>query len=380
MAQASKFTMTSTSESVGIPANYADRIYHLAPWETPIVTAVGLDSLPTPCTNPVYHYIEIEDRPARTTLDGSISSGDTSFTFSEAVFAAGEVVQINEETILLGTTSDNKTFAGCTRSHGAGADADHSDAAPVTSLGKPRAQGFAASSTGDRIIQGNDVTNYTQIFAKDVVVSGTSQAVYRYGREGDEVSYQEMFQQKVLKKELQNAFLWGVDTAAATTATAGEMDGIYERLATPSSADLGDGALQLADVEDAVEAAMDYGARPNIIAVGLYTKRVIDSWGVPYVKHDTDPMSSTNMTYGTNVTKLYVGGVELDVLVCSDLHAHVFVMDANRLGLGPLASRAFFKKDLDDGGDRKKSQIIGEYTCAVPNPHSHYVFTSVKFS
>lgn len=89
MAQASKFTLTSTSESVGIPENYADRIFHLAPWETQLLTALGMDSLPTPCTQPTYHYLEIEDRPARTTLSTALSSGaTTTVVVSDAVFAA----------------------------------------------------------------------------------------------------------------------------------------------------------------------------------------------------------------------------------------------------------------------------------------------------
>jgi len=125
MAQATKRTLTTSSESVGIPENYADKIYHLAPWETQLLTKVGMDSLPTPCTQPVYHYLEIEDRPARTLLNdsGGISNSDTDIIFEHAVFAAGELVQIDEETILLGTTSDNLTFASCTRSHGTGAAA-----------------------------------------------------------------------------------------------------------------------------------------------------------------------------------------------------------------------------------------------------------------
>lgn len=106
MAQAYNFTLTSTSAQVQIPENYADRVFTLAPWETPLLTAVGMDSLPTPCTNPVYHYLETNHRPARTTLNGAINSSTTTVVLSQAVCAAGEVVQVDEETILLGTTSD----------------------------------------------------------------------------------------------------------------------------------------------------------------------------------------------------------------------------------------------------------------------------------
>jgi hypothetical protein len=158
------------------------------------------------------------------------------------------------------------------------------------------------------------------------------------------------------------------------------MDGIYERIQSTSSTDLSDGALTLDNVEDAVEQCQDWGGRPDTICVGLYTKRILDAWGAPYVSHNVDPMSPANLMYGTNVTTLYVGGCALEVLVCPNLHAHVLVLDSTRLGFGPLQGRALFKELKGNDGDREKSQIIGEYTCSVPNPRSHYIFTSVKFT
>lgn len=380
MAQASKFTLTSSSETVGIPENYADRIFHLAPWETQLLTALGMDSLPTPCTNPTYHYLDIEDRPARTTLATAVNTTTQTIVMSEAVFAAGEVIQMDEETILLGTTSDNLTFSTCTRSHGTTAGQAHIQYAPAISLGKPRAQGAAAGSTGDRMIQPNDITNYTQIFSKDVVVSGTSEALNRYGREGTEKAYQEMFQSKTLKKELQGAVIWNKAVAPSTTSTAGEMDGIYERIRTNSVTDISDGAQSVENMEDLVEVCQDWGGMPNVVACGLYPKRIFDAWGPQFVQHNVDPMSPVNMQYGTNVSKLYIGGVGMDILVCPDLHTHILVLDTTRIGVGPLQGRAFNMKDLDDGGDRKKSMIVGEYTCAVPNSRAHAMLSSVKFT
>jgi len=339
-----------------------------------------MDSLPVPCTQPVYNYLEIEDRPARTTLNGGINNSTQTVVLAEAVCAAGEVIQVNEETILLGTTADNLTFSTCTRNHGSGGAAAHLTAAPVISLGKPRVQGHAAATTGDRMIQPNDVTQYTLLLSKDVIVSDTSRNTSRYGREGDEISYQEIFQQKVLKKELQAAVMWGKAVAPATTATAGEMDGIYERIQSTSSTDLSDASQTHNNMEDAIEAIQDYGGGPKVVACGLYAKRVFDSWGVSYIRHDTEPLSPTNMQYGTSVTKLFLGGVSMDILVCPDFHAHIGVLDTTVLGCGPMIGMAFHKKELDDGGSRKHSFIQGEYTCAVPNPRRHYLFTSVKFT
>ena len=158
------------------------------------------------------------------------------------------------------------------------------------------------------------------------------------------------------------------------------MDGIYERIRSTSVTDISDGAQTVEHMEDMVETAQDYSAVPTLVACGLYAKRVFDAWGPQFIRHDIDPLSPTNMQYGTNVTKLFMGGVQMDILVCPDLHAHIMMLDATRIGVGPLTGRAFFKKELDDGGDRKISQIIGEYTCAVPNPMAHGMLSSVKFT
>jgi hypothetical protein len=380
MAQAHNFTLTSTSAMVQIPENYVDRVFALAPWETQLLTAVGIDSLPSPCTQPVYKYLDTQDRPARTTLNGGIDNSTQTIVLSDAVCAAGEVIQVDEETILLGTTSDNLTFSTSTRSHGSTSAAAHLTLAPVVSLGKPRAEGADAASTGDRVLEPNTITNYTQIFSKTIVVSGTASVVDRYGGTGNEMSTQEMFQLKVLKKELQNSFIWNKAVAAVTTGTAGEMQGIYEHIRTNSATDLSDASATHDNLEDVVEVSADYGGVMNVVACGLYPARVFNSWGQAYVTHPTDPMDPVNMTYGTNVSRLHIGGQVLNILVCPDLHTHIFCLDTTRIGVGPLQGRAFFKKPLDPGGDKEKSMVIGEYTCCVPNDRAHAILTSVKFT
>ncbi len=63
-----------------------------------------------------------------TLLTTAINAAATTLVFDHDVFAAGNVIRIGGEEITLGTTSDNKTFNGCTRSgspetHAAGQEA-----------------------------------------------------------------------------------------------------------------------------------------------------------------------------------------------------------------------------------------------------------------
>jgi hypothetical protein len=378
MAQASTFTLSSSSEQVTLKENVADKIFELFPADTPLITMVGMDSLPTPCHNVTYKYNEIQERPARSTLNGAINNSTTTVVFDDAIYLPSEIVQVDEELILLGTTSDNLTFASCTRSHGTGAAAAHLDEAPTVSLGKPQVQGSAGSDTGDLAIQPNAVTNYAQIWKKQTVVSGTVQAQERYGVTGTEDDYQLIRHGRTIKKEMQNALIWGVAVAPSTTATAGEMDGIYERIQSTQVTDLSDAAYTISNCETAVETTLDYGAMLDLTLCGLYTKRVIDSWGQSYINHPTNPLDPINMQFGTVVSRLTIGGSMQLVFASTDLHAHVLHVDTSKVGFGPY--RPMIRESLAKDGDRIKTQIVGEYTSAVATPRAHYMFSSVKFA
>jgi hypothetical protein len=114
MAQTSLYTLITSSEMVGTPEDVSDEIFHLAPWETPLLNRVGMNSLQKPVTATAHLYQEIQERPTRTTLATAISSSaTTTFVLTDAIAAAGDNIQINEEVITLGTTSDRNQVVPC---------------------------------------------------------------------------------------------------------------------------------------------------------------------------------------------------------------------------------------------------------------------------
>lgn len=384
MAQTPVFVNIATSNMVGKKEDISDLITHLATWDTLLLTKIGMNSLAKTCTRETHQYLEIQERPTRSTLNGAISAGDTTFVITDAVFIASELIQVNEEIVQLGSTSDNLTFTGCSRTKGTGADADHATLAPVTGLGKPRAQGAAAGSVSDLVVYPDPITTYTHIFSKDVVVSDTANVIGRYGRTGTEFDYVANRQLMTLKREFQNAVLWDFAVAPSAVATAGQFDGIYERVIGVNTADLSDLAVTLANARTAARTVRDYGGALDTVACSFYQSDVFDSWGQAHVIHSIDPMDDINMTYGTNVSRLKLGGAILDILPLDIVKAHVFWLTSSEVGIGPLVgengSRDWFVKPIGAEGDRIKAMVTGEMTCEVRAPRAHYIHTSVKFS
>jgi len=379
MAQTNVFANIASSNMVAVPEDISDEIAHLQGGETPLLTKVGLNSLLKPCTNTTHKYLEIMERAKRSTLNGAVNQAATTVVISDAIFEAGELVVVDEEVIALGSTSDNLTFTSCTRSKGAGADHALSDGAPVIGLGEPAAQGAASGSTSDHVIYPDTITNYTHIFSKDIVVSGTANALNRYGRAGTEFDYVAQRQLVMLKKEMEHNLLWGYDVAPSGTTTAGQANGIYERISSYAT-DLGDSAADMGHCRTAVRNIVDWDGRPDTAVCSLYMKDVIDSYGVAHVTHITDPSDPVVQMYGNSVTRLFVGGQQLDVLPMSNVSGQMFFLSTANIGCGPLVGRQFQLIPIAKDGDRTKALALGEYTFEVPAPRRHYVLTSVAAS
>lgn len=85
-------------------------------------------------------YFEIRIATAPTGLVSSfttsnMSSAETTLTTTGAVFGAGDFVRLGDEYIQLGTTGDNRTFAGCLRSQFGSISVAHTGTSPVYEVG-----------------------------------------------------------------------------------------------------------------------------------------------------------------------------------------------------------------------------------------------------
>ena len=378
MAQAYNQDRQYGSQLVGVPENVAPGMAQLTSNETPLLSIVSgnLDNLSMTCTNTTYSYHELQHRLKRTTLNGSVSSGVTTVVLTHEVAKPGDIIQVDKETILLGTSSDFLTFAGCTRSVGTGADADHVTLSNVLVLGKPWAQGSAAA-TADMVVYPDTVTAYTQIFRADIDVSGTAMSLPQYHAPGMDPYQIALAQQQLnLKHELENALLWGgAAQAPSTGATSGKFAGIYERIQSTSSTDCDGYAISIDNVRSALRGIKDYGGNPQYWFVNLYMQDVINSWQLPH-----KIVSAEESPFGVDTSVVMLGGVSLSVVPIAKIGASSVILSPEFIRVGPLSGRAFQHTYLGVTGDRVQGQVVGEYTCEVVCPRAHHWFYEVKES
>ena len=376
MALSHVFANMASSDIVGRKEVVADEVYQSNPQASLIYTLIaanGIDKLPTDST---YVYGEIDQRVNRTTLNGAIAGGDTTITMTDACFSAAQQVRINGELILLGTTSDNLTFSTCTRSVGEVAAATQADGDMVAGLPVPRAQGRAAGSTGDHVVMPSQVTTYPQIFGKDIVVSGTAQAIAAYGNVNSVdriVSDQEL----ALKLEAAQAFLYGKSQAPSGTGTAGRFDGLVQRLQVAGQTDdIGGANVVQNDLEGMIQGIRDYNYMPDTLICGLRSERVFNSWNLPHV---TIPNMSAQM-YGVTVPQVNLGGSILNVLATPEMDAEMIICDSSKLQFGWMPGRELSLTYMGVEGDRVKAMLNGEGVCAFPCPASANMLTSVNWA
>jgi len=375
-----------SSQQVSKPENVESFIYELAPTDTPLLTRLGLDSLRETCVQPTFIYQDMEHRYNVSTLSSAISSTSaTTVAITDANMSQNDIIQIETELIKLGVpNSTNTSFTGCTRGVGSTTAATHASGQQVVSIGRMNVQG-AASGGSDGNIMPSRVTNYTTIVEREVSVSNTADATARHGRTGSEYDYQAAYHNQMCFKQLEGRVLWGYSQAAATNATAGGMDGIWQRINSASSTSTSSLDLTLNHIRPAVRTTNQYGSGNDLLLLcPLYTKDVIDSWGQTYVRHDVPVGSQVmGMALGASVDMLHVGGKRIHLVPYPSLETEAFLLDVGFLGVGPLnggKSRAFSHTFEGVSGDRIKGFFVGEYTMEVPCVHAHHVFYGLKSS
>lgn len=300
----------SQYDAVGNRESLADIIYNIAPFETPVLTAMKKGK--AEATNHEYQVDSLAD-----------PSGSNA--------------------------------------HIEGDDASPEGSSPTTRLG-----------------------NYTQIFKKHVVVTGTQEKVKKAGRRS-EVAYQTAKKMKELKTDMEMSIM-GVNQAkvAGSDSVARRLGSIQSYLTentvfgatgadpTGNGVDARTDGTQAAFTEDMLKDALQLtyasGANPTLLVVGAYNKRVASGFS-GNADRQIDVKGSVNTVMGT--VDVYVGDFATLKIVPS---RHVRPRDALLLDPEYLTwaeLRPTFQDDLAKTGDSFRKQIICEATLQVNNPDAH---------
>jgi hypothetical protein len=231
------------------------------------------------------------------------------------------------------------------------------------------------------------LSNFTQIFKKHAVVTGTQETVLKGGGIKSEMAYQVARRMKAMKRDCERA-IFGVANpkVAGSDTVAREMGSLQTYMTsntyaggatatapTGNGATAGTGGTNRAFTEAILKTGLEAlwnnsGGNENILALTGSKQRGIIS-----------TFTSSSTRYVTTDDKKLVASIDVydgdfhTVTVTPDrysLPGSVFLIDPEFIALSDL--RPMSSKDLAVNGDSKRKEIIWETTLEVCNPLAHY--------
>lgn len=313
-----------------------------------------------------------------TPLTGSFSMADSVASAATAVtVATGEGANLQPGHILMtgsqflwvsAVSSDTLTVVRAFgQAAGATASADITSTATYTIVGMARLEGDDSDGIGFTDVTSN--SNYTQIFHKEIKMSGSSLVIDNYGM-GDPYQYQASKSIPELMRLVERTLQYGYRAAGSTTVP--RAMGGYNTFITSN---LGSGATAatVALIEDTLELAYNNGGGGEFAAVispanYQIVKALYDSSA--YVRYAPE-----QNTFGTLVDKIVTpfGNVSFTIDRWQRSNRIPFLNLAN---IGMLTLRPWQVEDLAKDGDAIKTELIGEFTLCVKLDKSHAMMTS----
>jgi hypothetical protein len=260
-----------------------------------------------------------------------------------------------------------------------------------------------AAAAANRAIEGDDSTyatatattmlsNFCQIAKKTVMVSGTADAVRKYGRK-EEFAYQMAKKGKELKRDIEFALVQNQVSSAGGSGTARSSAGIEAMISgnrilgtgnstgtTPGYAAgvwgaVTDGTAATMvedDLKNALEAAWVDGGMTSTIMVNSTLKKRIASFA------GASSFSGVSVNQGRTAQGVIVGGVDLYV---SDYGDHkiqlnrymragtVLCLDGDYVSVGFLRPIKF--EERAKTGDATRGELLTEFCLIADNPDAH---------
>lgn len=253
-----------------------------------------------------------------------------------------------------------------------GDDADPQDAQPRTRLG-----------------------NYTQIFKKHAVVTGTQERVLKGGGIKSEMAYQVARRLKAMKRDAERAMV-GISNpkVAGDDTTAREMGSLETYM---TSATYFGGTGFVAPTGNGVDAGTAGTARAldeNILKAGLETlwnnsggnENVLALCG-SHVRGVISTFTSSSTRYVTTDDKKLVASIDVydgdfhTVTVTPDRYSDpgsLYILDPEFAAVADLRSASTY--DLAKTGDSMRKEIVWETTLEVCNPEAHIQIAGLETS
>lgn len=277
--------------TTGVKLDMEDFIWLVSPFDVPLLGMNGADGRTALSTDTCFEKkVEWMDEALltpRTTVAATCATADTYMVVASGTatnFQTGDVVLVDSESIYItgyGSTTDSLTI---TRAFAATTAAQHIPAAIVIGTGSANVEG--ADTNNARAADRTDRFNYTQIFGPNAVqVSGSENAVQKYGLTGTEFDHQIANRAKEQWINLEQAILYGT-LFEDTTNQRRTMGGFTYYITT--NVDNSTTTLSDTSLLTQLQAAFDAGGTPDRIVVGSHQKRNISGINSSEIRYAQD--------------------------------------------------------------------------------------------
>ena len=248
-------------------------------------------------------------------------------------------------------------------------------------FGGTTASSFAAGKTIEVIsdvgLEGDDVTtdvsrprprksNIVQLIKKDVIVSGTMDAVKKVGGITSELSYQEQQRLREALRDLEKVVIKGImsGSPAGGASTYRSMNGLLRLITTNVVSINASGGFTEQALNDTVKKAWDSGARDmDLLVCDANYKRQVDLLNASRVRLGNEDGKVRNL--GTDYESAF--GTQRVLLSPWPAKNTVMVLATRRVKVLPLVGRTFSSAPIAPTGDASKRMIVGEYTVELKN-------------
>lgn len=262
---------------------------------------------------------------------------------------------------------------------------------------------LAAASASNAALEGDDISsftavtptsrvgNYTQISTKNVVISGTLEAVDKAGRRS-EMTYQLAKLGSELKRDMESALLANQSPVAGNTTTARRTAGLPAWIKTNTSFGTGgadtagvaartDGtqrAFTEALLKTVIQKVWTSGGTPKMLMVGPFNKTAASAFTGIATRYRDVPAGQQAQIIGA--ADVYVSDFGTVNIVPNRFQRDrdAFVVDPDYASLAVL--RPIQKMDLAKTGDAEKALLLVEYGLKVNNEAAHGIVADLTTS
>jgi hypothetical protein len=353
----------------------SDLVGIISPYETPLLDAQGDPQRAALSTH--HEWLEDALLANRDVLTATPTNPLLDMTISVATpqsFRVGDQIKVRTELMLVVDVDVPASALDVLRAYGGSTAVSLASSDVIEILGNAALEGGEADAARFTVRQRRG--NWTQIFTKTVLVSGSDLAV-RHHAVADELDYQKQERLRELLRDLENTVLNGGSPVSSPSEGSPfdrrTMRGIVSSLSTnvfvpgeddfPSGPGLDEGMLNSA-LRRIWESS---SGNVDTIVVNGYQKRVISNFTATAQRYSPED-ERLRRVVGVYESDFGVQRVVLSRWAPAD---SVLLVDSSRVSVLPLSGRSFHYKPLASTGDFEKGELIGEYTLEMRNEAAH---------